>query len=365
MLPKAESACFLIADISGYTSFFADVEIEHAHDIIADLLGTVVKRLRPPFRLAKFEGDAAFLSAFTDKVDGSVLQDLVESAYFAFRRRLRDVSQATACECSACREMQRLDLKFVVHHGECVQHTMAGRGELSGRDVIVVHRLLKNTVTERFGGQAYALYSDSCLQAAAHDLAAQGLVGHEESIDIIGDVPCWVRNLEEAWEKEKERVRNEVTREDAMAVIEFEMAAPRQLIWEYFTLPGQRPKWRAADAVHEVPQNGRRGAGTVNHCMHGEHVVIEEVLDWRPVDYLTLTTLLPVPDAPKVIMTYAFFETGDGGTHLEIRVAKPKPKDKAFLDHVIPQFEIDITREVAGLREILEGEMPEPPVSPV
>ncbi len=63
MLPKPESACFVIADISGYTSFLAGVELDHAHDIIADVMDTVVRRLRPPFRLAKFEGDAAFFYA--------------------------------------------------------------------------------------------------------------------------------------------------------------------------------------------------------------------------------------------------------------------------------------------------------------
>ena len=80
MLPKPETACFLIADISGYTSFLAGVELDHAHDIIADLMDTVVRRLRPPFRLAKFEGDAAFFYAVADKLDGSVLQDAIESA---------------------------------------------------------------------------------------------------------------------------------------------------------------------------------------------------------------------------------------------------------------------------------------------
>jgi len=66
--------------------------------------------------------------------------------------------------------------------------------------------------------------------------------------------------------------------------------------------PGLRPKWRAADEVRETSQSGRRGVGTVNHCMHGPHAIIEEVLDWRPFDYLTISTLLPMPDAPKVIM---------------------------------------------------------------
>lgn len=81
MLPKPESAYFVIADISGYTSFLAGVELDHAQDILADLMDTVVKGLRPPFRLAKFEGDAAFVYAVTAKVDGSMLQDIIESAY--------------------------------------------------------------------------------------------------------------------------------------------------------------------------------------------------------------------------------------------------------------------------------------------
>ena len=70
MLPKPELAYFAIADISGYTSFLAGVELDHAQDIIADFMDKVVKGLRPPFRLAKFEGDAAFVYAVAEKVDG-------------------------------------------------------------------------------------------------------------------------------------------------------------------------------------------------------------------------------------------------------------------------------------------------------
>ena len=73
MLPKTESACFAIADISGYTHFVSGVELDHAQDIIADIMDTLVKTLRPPFRLAKFEGDAAFVYAVADKVDGSLV----------------------------------------------------------------------------------------------------------------------------------------------------------------------------------------------------------------------------------------------------------------------------------------------------
>ena len=136
MLPKAESACFVIADISGYTHFVSGVELDHAQDIIADIMDTLVRALRPPFRLAKFEGDAAFVYALADKVDGSLLQDSIEQAYFAFRKRLRSIKQASTCECQACSRMQSLDVKFVVHHGQFIRQKMSGREELAGRYVI-------------------------------------------------------------------------------------------------------------------------------------------------------------------------------------------------------------------------------------
>ena len=359
MLAKPEAACFVIADISGYTSFLAGVELDHAHDIIADLMNTLLKRLRPLFKLAKFEGDAAFVYAVGDKVDGSRLQDAIESAYFAFRKRLRDMKQATSCTCKACSRMQDLDLKFVAHHGEFIRQKMGGREELAGSDVIVVHRLLKNALNERLAGHAYALYSDACIRTMGIDPAAQGLADHHEKIDIIGDVACWVRDLEAAWGQENDRQRNEVTRDKAAMVLEFDFAAPRQAVWEYFVMPDLRPKWRAADEVREAPDpvngGGRRGVGTVNHCMHGAAAIIEEIVDWRPFDYLTLTTLVPAPDAPKILMTYAFTETA-GGTHVEIRVAKPKPKDQAFLEKVGATFKEHITHEVDVLRGMLEGQ---------
>ena len=356
MLPKPESAYFVIADISGYTSFLAGVELDHAQDIIADLMDTVVKGLRPPFRLAKFEGDAAFVYAATAKIDGSMLQDIIELAYFTFRRRLRDIRQASVCECKACAAMGDLDFKFVAHHGEMVKQKMGGREELAGRDVIVVHRLLKNTVSEKVGDRAYALYSDACVQMVGIDPAAHGLVEHHETIDIIGDIKLWLRDLEAAWQKENEQARVEVTREDAYAILEFDLAAPRQTVWEYLTVPGQWQKWWPTDGLVDQLGNRRRGVGTQIHCMHGKEAIIEELLDWRPFDYFTLSALLPMPGAPKVVMTRALQDMPNGATHLEMRIAKPKPKDRVFFDQIATKFKEDVTKAIESLRRILEGQ---------
>ena len=368
MLPNAETACFAIADISGYTHFVSGVELDHAQDIIADIMDTLVRALRPPFRLAKFEGDAAFVYALADKVDGALMQDSIEQAYFAFRKRLRSIKQASSCECQACSRMQSLDVKFVVHYGEFIRQKMSGREELAGRDVILVHRLLKNDVGKTFGSHAYALYSDACVQAMGIDPAAQGLKEHAEAIEHIGETKCWVSDLEEAWTRETETARHLVQRADAHVLMEREFAAPRQEVWDLVTSPQHHARWQRSDGVVETKAQGRRGAGTQNHCLHGKNAVIEDIVDWRPFDYVTSTALLPIPGAAKILFSYVFEDSRDGGTHFEFRIAKPKPKDLPFFEQVRPTvlenftLGFDILRTMVAERAAASTVEDEPPL---
>ena len=213
MLNQPEPACIVIADITGYTSYLAGVELDHAQDILADLVDTVVGGLRPPFRLAKLEGDAAFTYVITATVDSSALMDTIERTYFAFRRRLRDIGQASVCDCNACIRMPNLDLKFLAHHGTILLQRVAGREELVGSPVIVAHRLLKNAVTESTGFGAYVLYTDDCLRAAGvEDPETLGLIEHRETYDHLGEIVGWVADLEAAWQADLGRTRIVVPR---------------------------------------------------------------------------------------------------------------------------------------------------------
>jgi uncharacterized protein YndB with AHSA1/START domain len=264
--------------------------------------------------------------------------------------------------------MKSLDVKFVCHHGPVIRHTMAGREEVAGRDVIVAHRLLKNSATTLVSERAYGLYTQACADALSIDTKAQQMVPLIEELETIGPVECWVHDLGKAWRTESERAKHEVVREKAAYLLSFDIAAPRQLVWDYFVQLDLRPKWRAADAVvEENPAGGRRGVGTTNHCMHGAKAIIEDVLEWRPFDSITITTLLPAPEAPKILMSYAFADGLNGSTRVEIRVAKPKPRDKAFVDHAAHHFAQTITAEVDVLRSMIEGgtpfDEPPPPVS--
>src|SRR5688500_13982327 len=153
MAATPETGYLVLADLTGYTAFLSGSEIEHAPAIAGDLLETIVGRLEPPFRLVKFEGDAAFLFVEDGRADGSLLLDAIEAAYLAFRRRLRSIDQATSCDCNSCRLAPRLDLKLFIHHGSYVRTRIAGRDELAGSDVIVVHRLLKGAGAAAASGE--------------------------------------------------------------------------------------------------------------------------------------------------------------------------------------------------------------------
>ena len=333
MLSAAQPTCFLIADISGYTGYLADVELDHAQDILADLVGAVVTALRPSFRLAKLEGDAAFTFATVETIDGSMLLDTIERCYFGFRRRRRDVRQATSCECNACVRIPDLDLKFVVHHGSAIHQKVAGRRELLGSDVIVAHRLLKNEVVEQLGINAYALISQKVIDASDIDPAALGMREHTETYDRIGEVPAWAHDLERRWQEEEARGRVFVTPEESILTVSVPTSVPPQVAWEFLTKPGQRMTWQPWVTEVEIKgaPGGRRGLGSANHCMHGKDAVVEEILDWRPYDYVTDRTILETPGGPVKLLHTIELVPGTAGTTIHFRFAAPKARREAAL----------------------------------
>ncbi|MEO6196952.1 MAG: DUF2652 domain-containing protein [Dehalococcoidia bacterium] len=162
---QAHQGYLLLADISGYTAFLTGTELEHSHAIIRELTKLIRERLAPPMRFVKLEGDAVFCYAEAAAFqDGERLVELIEVCYFDFANRLLDMTRATTCRCDACKAIPTLGLKFVTHFGTFMVERDDGREDLAGPDVILVHRLLKNTISEGGGPQAYAFFTEACMQ---------------------------------------------------------------------------------------------------------------------------------------------------------------------------------------------------------
>lgn len=351
---RAERACLVIADISGYTGYLAGSELEHAQDVLTDLMETVVRSVRPVLRLAKFEGDAVFTYAPEDTLDASMLLDTVEGAFFTFQKRQRNIRQATTCQCNACVQIPTLTLKFVAHHGSLVRQRIMGREELAGTDVIVVHRLLKNTVTEALGLRGYALLSAACVEAMGIDAAATGIRPHRETYEHIGEVPAYVHDLEARWRAEQDSRRVFVAPDDAEVALDVLLPAPPPVVWEWMASPPRRVQWQAgADRVDQTIRGGRRGVGTTNHCVHGQEAIVEEVLDYRPFDYFTIQTAVP---GGGLVFTY-HLEPSAEGTVLHCRMQRIRSKKVREAWTVLgPQWEQSARVSIANLARLLEQE---------
>jgi hypothetical protein len=328
-----ETGLLVIADLTGYTAYLTESEIEHAPAIAGDLLETVVGRLEPPFRLAKFEGDAAFLFVEDGRADASLLLDAIEAAYVAFRRRLRSIDQATSCDCNSCRLAPRLDLKFFVHHGSFVRSRIAGRDELAGSDVILVHRLLKGTAAAEARGNGYAMLTSNAVEALELDPAVMDLRSTEESIEHLGRVVGFILDLEGRWQAETGVRRLAVPEADVVIDVVVSIPAEPALVWAYLTSPALRTRWEGPLVIEETSAGGRRGVGTTTQCVTGRLATLEEIVDWQPYDHVGWR--LAVPGLGPVT-AIADLEPVDGGTRVQLRWAYQgaPPADPAEVDRI-------------------------------
>lgn len=351
-LGAPERGCLFFADITGYTEYLAGTELMHAQDVLADLLETLVNNIEPTFKLSKLEGDAAFAYATSASLNPSMVMDTVETAYFAFRKRLRDITHSTTCECNACVLIPSLDLKFFIHNGEYVVRRIAGSEELTGPDVILIHRLAKGTSGEVIGKPAFAVYTETTLNKMSMDPSILGFVPHTESFDGLGDVQVFVQDLSVRWAFEQERNRDYVTSEQAIFEVKIETPAPPPVVWNHLTDPSKRIVWQSAVTRLESVTGGRAGVGSINHCMHGPDLIIEHVSDWRPFSYITCRY-----DIAETTEKWAWtteLEEVDKGTKVTIRLSDP---GAGIWDAMAEQMTAQLDVDKAQLSEMLLGAM--------
>src|ERR1700752_1644395 len=136
----------IIADIGGYTHYmnWNRMHLAHAQLTVAGLLGSVIDAGKG-LKLAKLEGDAAFFWA--PGGDAKVLVwDGLSRMRESFLARRETMKKADLCDCASCAQLDNLSLKFVAHEGEVAEQRVKRHVELAGVDVILVHRMLKNSV---------------------------------------------------------------------------------------------------------------------------------------------------------------------------------------------------------------------------
>ena len=157
-------------------------------------------------------------------------------------------------------------------------------------------------MTEAFGA-AYGLHPEQL-----------GFASHLERYDDVGEVRCFVSNLEQRYLEERDRRRIAVAADEAVLEVERFLPLPPAAAWELLTAAGKRLLWQVDD-IEEAQAGGRRCTGTASVCVDGRTKIYEEILDWRPFDYFT-ESRTPAGGARFLLTTT--LTPADGGTAVRV-----------------------------------------------
>jgi hypothetical protein len=318
----ANKGYFIITDISGYTEYLTESELDHAHETLQGLFDAQLEHIKFPLKISGFRGDAVFMyTPETCFVNPQSFIETLENLYIVFSDTLRQMQFNTTCQCRACKNIGKLDLKMCIHYGEYLVQKLGDHEELLGADVIVPHRMLKNNVIEQTGIKSYALFSDVAAQALGLHNLCEPLTPHKETYEHLGDVNMLVHNLRSAWEREQNRKSHIVDPETAWIAIEVEVPCQPSLIWDMVTTPALEGPLLGLEYVKRIDElGGRTKPESRFHCAHSSGDFFNKVVDWKPFDYFTVQQFVA---GLEYYRTIRFLYDGDK-TKVMVHVSKPE-----------------------------------------
>ena len=208
MEPREQQLVIILADISGYTKFMVENQLAAVHGqlCITFLIETILREVDIPLQLQEIEGDAVFLYAAHPGNDAAWRDVLAQVRtklvrfFDVFIEDMITAGEATPCKCAICRNAHELRLKVIVHSGRAVFHTIGGRfSQVSGTDVILAHRLLKNSVPS----SEYLLMTEAAYRDVGREMNGEFLEGAEDC-EGFGSVKTYVQLMGEAVERSRD-----------------------------------------------------------------------------------------------------------------------------------------------------------------
>ena len=161
------NSLLFIPDISGYTKFVQNTEVEHSQHVISELLEVLINANNEDLKLAEIEGDALFFYKEGSILSQEKLLAQIEHMFTAFYSHLKMLEKNRICPCNACATAPNLQLKIIAHTGELRFLDVQDSHKPFGQAVIEAHRLLKNSI----GSNNYTLISENLSNAVGlpHD----------------------------------------------------------------------------------------------------------------------------------------------------------------------------------------------------
>lgn len=149
-----------IPDISGFTKFMSDTDIEMSSKVIPSLLNKVIYANDIGLKVSEIEGDAILFYRSGELPPLEKIVHQCKKFYTEFYNQLNALQEKYKSEALTVNFPNTLGLKIIMHYGDQVSAVPIGKNiKLMGEDVIIAHRLLKNKVPY----EEYILISDDLL----------------------------------------------------------------------------------------------------------------------------------------------------------------------------------------------------------
>ena len=242
---SAQPVFMFMPDITGFTQFVSNTEIAHAQHIIQDLLEVIIQSNTLNLEISEIEGDAVFFYRTGKPPKFEEVLQQVQSMFTRFHQHLEFFYvHQRICPCGACVGASELKLKFFAHYGEVSGISVQNQRKLFGKDVIILHRLMKNNLNKK----EYILVTDPLVQGVQHGLPHPDWYTPEEALELydvgevhfkVCDLSCLHDQMPPMPSPVQENYKNTVTSFSEERVIESAMA---ELFLSVFDL-SQRPRW--------------------------------------------------------------------------------------------------------------------------
>lgn len=191
---QAKQGVIILADISGYTELLTSAQAEKSARIVAHITERVFRATTEQFIVNEIEGDALFTYTVEPPSGAELFRATLlqlEAYADAFYHAMEELNFSNLRDDPDLAPLiSRVSMKFIVHYGGFQVNKIGPFVKLVGADIILAHRLLKNSVDS----DSYFLFTRQFLDLSGDAEQAKILTSVEE-IKHFGQVDVGVRTF--------------------------------------------------------------------------------------------------------------------------------------------------------------------------
>ncbi|MXV17707.1 DUF2652 domain-containing protein [Hufsiella ginkgonis] len=181
-------AFFCVPDITGFTRLIATADIEFSKEIIPGLLRRLVDSNILKMNVGEIEGDAIFFYRTGRLPAAARVIKQCHLFFSTFETYIATYKKSHPEHYEKHLADGQLGLKVIIHYGCACPANIKGRTKLIGKDVIIAHRLLKNSLDEN----EYILFTEDYVRRVRRNyggvIFAEDWRSGSETYEYIGEV---------------------------------------------------------------------------------------------------------------------------------------------------------------------------------